>query len=349
MSVKSWFHRKILGFLVKTNGLFSTPLFAGKGLVFMLHRVLPEVEKNEFTLNKDLAITPEKLEEFILFFKQKGYIFISLDTLENWLDNKLKLNKKFICLTFDDGYKDNLTHGLPILKKHQVPATIYITNCFPNGTAILWWYLFEDHIKSFNQLILNTSLGSFEFYWKDESDAFRQFGRVSEAIKAIPAQEMHSVLCKSFALSDSENTRKCKEVALSWNEIKELSNEPLITIGAHTMNHISMKQQSESTIIEELKASKWEIEAHIGKQVKHFAYPYGSEFDVSKRDLAIASTIGFKTSVLNQAGNIFKQNKKNMQALARMPLGNVTDKERMSNYLNGIYHFSVNIFKKNLY
>jgi peptidoglycan/xylan/chitin deacetylase (PgdA/CDA1 family) len=136
---------------------------------------------------------------------------------------------------------------------------------------------------------------------------------------------------------------------LSWDEIRELSNEPLITIGAHTMNHLSMKQQSESTVIEEMKASKLEIEAHIGKQVNHFAYPYGSEFDVSNRDLEIATSLGFKTSVLNQAGNIFKQNKTNKQALARMPLGNVTDKERMSNYLKGIYHFSVNGFKKNLY
>jgi peptidoglycan/xylan/chitin deacetylase (PgdA/CDA1 family) len=345
----NWIERKILGILVKTKGVLSAPLFAGKGLVFMLHRVMPEMERNEFTLNKDLAITPEKLEEFIVFLKEKGYIFISLDTLENWLENKIKLRKKFICLTFDDGYKDNLTHGLPILKKHQVPATIYITNCFPNGTAILWWYLFENHAKSSNQLLLNTSLGSRKFSWKNENDAFSKFGEVSEAIKAIPTQELHLVLCQSFGLSDAEITQHCKEVALSWDEIKELSNEPLITIGAHTMNHISMKQQSESTVIEEMKASKVEIEAHIGKQVNHFAYPYGSEFDVSNRDLTIASTIGFKTSVLNQAGNIFKQNKTNKQALARMPLGNVTDKERMSNYLNGIYHFSVNGFKKNLY
>jgi peptidoglycan/xylan/chitin deacetylase (PgdA/CDA1 family) len=349
MSVKSWFHRKILGFLVKTNGLFSTPLFAGKGLVFMLHRVLPEVERNEFTLNRDLAITPEKLEEFILFFKEKGYIFISLDALGNWLDNKQKLNKKFICLTFDDGYEDNLTHGLPILKKHQVPATIYITNCFPNGTAILWWYLFEDHVKSFNQLILNTSLGSCEFYWKDKGDAFRQFDKVSKAIKTIPAQELQSVLFESFGLSDADITQHCKEVALSWKEIRELSNEPLITIGAHTMYHLSMKQQSECTVIEEMKASKLEIEKHIGKLVNHFAYPFGSEFDVSNRDLRIAASVGFKTSVLNQAGNIFKRNKTNKQALARMPLGNNTDMERLLNYLNGIYHFSENGFKKQKY
>ena len=345
----NWLERKILGFFVKTKGIFSAPLFAGQGLIFMLHRVLPEKERNLYSLNKDLAITPEKLEEFILFFKQKGYIFISLDELADWLDRKINFQQKFICLTFDDGYQDNLIHGLPIFKKHSVPVTIYVTNCLPNGTAIMWWYLFENHLKSHSKLILNSSKGISEFHWTDEQDAFSQFGQVSEAIKIIPGNELKDVLSLSFGLSDVEIEKNCKSISLTWDEIKELANESLITIGAHTMNHISVRQQTEQLVFEEMKASKSEIEKHIGKEVVHFAYPFGGEFDVSKRDLELAAKAGFKTSTLNQAGNIFKSNKKNKQALARMPLGNTTDNERMSNYLNGIYHFSVNGFKKEKY
>ena len=345
----NWLEQKILGFFVKTKGIFSAPLFAGKGVVFMLHRVLPEMERNAYSLNKDLAITPEKLEEFILFFKQKGYIFISLDELAAWLDGKFNIQQKFICLTFDDGYQDTLIYGLPILKKHNVPATIYITNCLPNGTAIMWWYLFENHLKFHSKLILNSSKGISEFHWADEQDAFSQFGKVSEAIKIIPGNELKEVLSLSFGLSASEIEKQGESISLSWDEIKELANEPLITIGAHTMNHISVKHQTEELVFDEMKSSKSEIEKHIGKEVVHFAYPFGGEFDVSKRDLELAAKAGFKTSTLNQAGNIFKSNKKNKQALARMPLGNTTDNERMSNYLNGIYHFSVNGWRKCLH
>ena len=188
-----------------------------------------------------------------------------------------------------------------------------------------------------------------EFRWTDEQDAFSQFGQVSEAIKKIPGNELKDVLSLSFGLSDVEIEKHCKSISLKWDEIKELANEPLITIGAHTMNHISVRQQTEQLVFEEMKASKSEIEKHIGKEVVHFAYPFGGEFDVSKRDLELAAKAGFKTSTLNQAGNIFKSNKKNKQALARMTLGNTTDNERMSNYLNGIYHFSVNGFKKEKY
>ena len=341
----NWFERKILGFFVKTNGMFSRLFFSGKGIIFMLHRVLPEEERNQFTLNKDLAISPEKLEEFILLFKAKGYTFVSLDEVQAWLEKKTTIRQKFICLTFDDGYRDNLIHGLPILEKHAVPATIYITNCFPNGTGILWWYLFEMHTKIAKQIKFNSSLGKFDFSWENSEQANAQFGVISEVIKSIPISELPTVLMKAFGKTALEFEELCQSVSLSWDDIAEISKHPLITIGAHTMRHVSVKQQAASDVENEMRLSKKELEHFIGREVKHFAYPFGGTYDVGKRDLELAQRIGFKTSTLNQAGNIFPCNYKAMHGLARMPLGNSTDDQRMQNYLNGIYHFSNNQFK----
>lgn len=343
----NWFKSKTLGFFVKTNGVFSRLFFSGKGIIFMLHRVLPEEERNQFTLNKDLAITPEKLEEFILLFKAKGFTFISMDDLHAWLEKKKKIQQKFVCLTFDDGYRDNLIYGLPILEKHAVPATFYITNCFPNGTGILWWYLFEEHAKFADQFILKSSIGHIEYQWKNEEEAHLQFGRISESIKAIPTPELENVLVEAFGKTSSEFKQLCNSLSLSWEEIVTLSKHPLITIGAHTMQHVSVKQQNIEVVNAEMSMSKKELEQYIGQEVYHFAYPYGGEFDVSIRDMKIAQKVGFKTSTLNQAGNIFKSNHKSMQSLARMPLGNTTDEQRINYYFNGIYHFSTNGFKKN--
>jgi peptidoglycan/xylan/chitin deacetylase (PgdA/CDA1 family) len=344
----NWFERKILGFFVKTKGVFSAPFFAGKGVIFMLHRVLPEQDRNRYTLNRDLAITPGKLEEFIVLFKQKGYTFISLDELSDWLDHKINLKQKFVCLTFDDGSRDNLTHALPILKKHEVPATIYVTNCLPNGNGILWWYLFEEYAKTSTNITFESSLGKREFQWDHTEKAYEQFGAISETIKSIPCDELLEVMMKAFNKTSADFETLCASLSLTWEEIKVLSQEPLITIGAHTMNHISTKQQKPEWVEQEMMASKKEIEAQIGMDVKHFAYPFGGLFDVAKRDTELAQKAGFKTSTLNQPGNIFKRIK-NHHALARMPLGNATETERLNHYLNGIYHFSVNGFKTEKY
>ena len=224
--MNTFLKNKILGFFVKTNGMFSKLFFSGKGIIFMLHRVLPEDERNQFTLNKDLAISPEKLEEFILFFKQKDYVFISLDDVCDWLEKRKDLKQKFVCLTFDDGYRDNLKFALPILKKYKVPATIYITNCLPNGTGILWWYLFEEYARTTNQLILNSSFGRIEYNWESEEDAFKQFSRISESIKAIPSGELLTVLMAGFGKTKSDFEELCRSVSLTWDEIKTMSKEP---------------------------------------------------------------------------------------------------------------------------
>lgn len=315
----------------------------------MLHRVLPEVERNAFLLNKDLAITPEKLEEFILFFQQKGFVFVSLDELSDWFENKQKINQKFICLTFDDGYKDNLLFGLPVLKKYNVPATIYVTNCFPNGNAVLWWYLFEDFVKNNQQLLLTSSLSKNEFLWNSANEAYAKFGSVSNAIKSIPSNELTEVLQMAFKIDYMELTNQVKSESLTWEEVKILAEEPLITIGAHTMSHIALKQQNKAVVEKELRDSKAELESKIGQKVLHFAYPFGGTFDVSKEDIELTQKVGFKTATLNQPGNIYRCNKNSKFALARMPLGNKIDEEKITQYLNGIYHFSVNGFTKNLY
>ena len=190
-------------------------------------------------------------------------------------------------------------------------------------------------------------MGQKEFSWVNEADAFNQFTKVSEAIKSIPGNEFRSVLTNSFGLPKSEFEKHCKSVALSWEEIIQLSKEPLVTIGAHTMNHVSVKQQTAKLVEEEMHASKLEIEGYIGKKVNHFSYPFGGTFDVTTRDIEIAKSTGFKTATLNQPGNIFNSSKNNTFALFRMPLGNETSAERIGYYLNGIYHFSNNGFRKN--
>jgi peptidoglycan/xylan/chitin deacetylase (PgdA/CDA1 family) len=345
----NWLERKFLGFFVKTNGVFSRLFFAGKGLIFMLHRVLPEQDRNKYSLNRDLAITPEKLDSIIVELKEKGYQFLSLDEVYEWFKNKKKIKQNFICLTFDDGYRDNFTHALPVLKKHNVPATIYVTNCLPNGNGILWWFLFEDHVKTNNQLSIASTNFSKSFYWNSAEEAFGQFGEISNLIKTIHPSELEKVLTKTFGKSKEDFENLCRNLSMTWEEIKQISNEPLITIGAHTMSHLSVKQHNEELVVKEMIDSKKELERYIGKEVYHFAYPFGGEYDVSKRDILLAETIGFKTSTLNQPGNIFKANNKNRQALARMPLGDATSDERLNYYLNGIYHFSVNAFKKGKY
>lgn len=84
-----------------------------------------------------LAVQPETFEKHLQYIS-KNYESISLSQLVNRINNK-SLTGREICITFDDGYQDNLTKALPILEKYNIPATIFITTSQIGEKASFPW------------------------------------------------------------------------------------------------------------------------------------------------------------------------------------------------------------------
>jgi len=338
--------QKMLGLFVKTNGWLSRPLFGGLGHIFMLHRVLPESLRNQYTINRDLAITPEYLEECIVYLKSKAYTFISLDEVNEILATGRTPSTKFICLTLDDGYRDNLLYGMPIFEKHGIPVTIYVTNCFPNGTALLWWYMLENVVMKNHAFHLPTPQGTKSYAWKDAAQGTELFGEIRNAIRKLPKTDFRPALLSAFQTTEAQVAEMNHGLFLSWEEIRQLSSSPLVTIGGHTMNHHSLKALSDEELYSEVMDSRMEIAHHISRPVDHFAYPYGGTEDASHREYEAIRAMGFATATLNLPGNVFHVQAAHQECLPRMPLGNRTDHQRLTEIMNGIHHFANNGFSR---
>lgn len=342
----NWLEQKILGLLVKTQGKISKPLFGGIGHIFMLHRVLPDNLRNQFTYNRDLAITPEFLEECIQYFIKEGYQFVSLDELTLILNQRLGSNKKkLICFTLDDGYKDNWQYGLPVFKKYNIPITLYVTNCFPNYTANLWWYWLEEKISRNNRVVFQ----KIEYSCNSEKEKLELYTKFRIILKNSTIKEMRLIARDFFDKTDEIIKSEVENLSLSWSDIQEFNKEELVTIGAHTQNHVSLKHISlEEDLRNEIQTAKIELETYLGAKVKHFAYPYGGLEDAGAREYRMVKDLGFDTATLNYAGNIFNQHKSSIFALPRYPLGNSISREKLNYFLNGVYHFSTNQFEKTI-
>ena len=342
--MQNWLHQKTLGLFVKTKGMVSQPLFGGIGLIFMLHRVLPEEQKKRYSINQDLAITPEFLEETIIKLKQKGYQFISLDELHAVLQSGKKSKQKCICITLDDGYRDNVTYGLPVFQKNNIPFTIYITNCFPNKNAHFWWYWLEEKVQTEQKIVWEGKT----YVTQTEEQQRVAYNAIREVLKNASQAEREKYAEHFLGKTKNEIERNANELALTWEELNELKKEPLATIGAHTMHHLSLAHQTEEEVMLEIAQGKAELEEKLQIEIEHFAYPYGSLHDANKREFELAQKLGFKTATLNHPGNIFLSNKKTLMSLARFPLGNSITAEKLDQYLNGIRHFAENGWRKNV-
>jgi peptidoglycan/xylan/chitin deacetylase (PgdA/CDA1 family) len=118
----------------------------------------------------------------------------------------------------------------------------------------------------------------------------------------------------------------CRSLCLSWDEVRRLATDPLVTIGAHSISHCNLAKQSEGIAAQEMAVSRARIEQALGRTVQHFAYPYGDREAAGEREFALAASAGFKTAVTTRPGMIYPESAGYMTALQRVSLnGNYQD------------------------
>jgi peptidoglycan/xylan/chitin deacetylase (PgdA/CDA1 family) len=341
----SWIEQKILGFFVKTNGLFSQPYFGGLGCAFMLHRIQHQEQRDQFPFNNGLSITPEKLEEHILYFKRKGFEFLSLTEVQQIIEQKIKPKKRFVVFTLDDGYEDNFTLGLPLFEKYQVPFAVYVTTGFTNKTAFPWWYLLENTLQVPGKLTLTLNGTATHYEWNPLTNTESMYHELAGLFKKYDTPQTRTYLRSLF----DEKKIQCvfdKVVRpADWNMLNDIKTHPLVTLGAHTCNHFRLSGLDFQDAKTELLDSKKELEDRLGINIEHFAYPYGGLEDVSSKDIALAAQIGFKTAALNFPGAILADKKSHLMCLPRFPLGEKTNTHKLQENTRGITHFGTNGFK----
>ncbi|MFN2512397.1 MAG: polysaccharide deacetylase family protein [Pyrinomonadaceae bacterium] len=303
-----WFRARV--------NLLAKPLYAGIGSILAFHRVCPRGARPRLGFNKDLEVTPELLEQSIKFCKNKGYDLVSLDQAYEILRTG-KSAKKFVVFTLDDGYLDNYTNAYPIFKKHSVPFTIYVTTCFPEYTAILWWYVLEELLweREEVEVELENKVVRYDCSTPGKKEQLFEmmagpltFAKDEAALRGI-LRDCSSDVCSQV-----------QELALSWQQIAQLAQDPLITIGAHSRRHLALSKLSLEEVKAEVSGSKREVEKQIGQPVLHFAYPYGGNDAAGAREFQIVKDCGFKTATTTRTGNIFSSHKDSLVSLPRIPV-----------------------------
>jgi peptidoglycan/xylan/chitin deacetylase (PgdA/CDA1 family) len=108
--------------------------------------------------------------------------------------------------------------------------------------------------------------------------------------------------------------------------LKPFAEDPLVTIGAHSITHCNLALQSEENALHEMASSRARIENALQRPVMHLAYPYGDKFAAGAREFALARATGYQTAVTTRPGMVFPESAGHMTALPRVSLnGNYQD------------------------
>jgi peptidoglycan/xylan/chitin deacetylase (PgdA/CDA1 family) len=301
------------------------PIFAGVGAIFMLHHVRPPRD-DEFQPNRHLEVTPEFLRATLTHLRARGVEIVTMDEVHRRLVER-NFSRRFACLTLDDGYRDNRDFAAPVLRDFDAPFTVYVASDFAEGTGRLWWIALERVIASASAI--EAEIGGVAVRLDAGTPAAKQvaFDRLHDWLRALPGehdiQREIAALCTRYGV---DLTAICGELCMSWDELKRFAENPLMTVGAHSITHCNLARQTEAIANCEMATSRARIESALQRPVVHLAYPYGDKIAAGAREFALAHAAGFKTAVTTRPGMIFPENAGHMTALPRVSLnGNYQD------------------------
>ena len=294
------------------------PFYSGMGIILALHRVVPQENQPRIKASSRIEITADFLMKLIEFFQGKGYEIISLDTLHARLTEK-KQGHPFVCFTFDDGYVDAHEIIYPIFKKYQAPFAVYVVTSFAERKAVLWWYMLESLVLSHNSLEFTYRHQHHELDTSTHDKKEEAFSRIRNLFMDTP-QETLTEEVETFFAPWTISAEDYAEQQMNWAQVIELSNDPLVTIGAHTIHHYNLRQLTAEQVRQEIEESKKILETKTGHPVHHFAYPFGSRTEAGAREFAIAAGCGFKTAVTIREGAVFPGHRDHLECLPRIEI-----------------------------
>jgi peptidoglycan/xylan/chitin deacetylase (PgdA/CDA1 family) len=204
-----------------------------------------------------------------------------------------------VVVTLDDGYADNLLNALPIAEAKGIPVTVYVTSGAVGRQRGFWWdrlvTLLRSRPSGVATMALPTPDGTIPI-GLGSSKLAEDFRSVRRHLKPLPVADIHHALDSVAEVWGVDASPPKDARTLTSSELAQLASSDVVTIGAHTTDHVCLRGQPTQEQKANIASSKEELERLSGGPVTHFAYPFGTvdSFDDDSVD-AVRAT-GFETA-----------------------------------------------------
>ena len=184
-----------------------------------------------------------------------------------------------IAVTFDDGYVDNATVAAPLLSSAGLPATWFITAGRLGGRRF-WWDRLADALLGPGAPDSADVTVDGRALWLDLHDpsARRTALRfLHRRLRPMPPDELERAVGDVVEALCSAERADGSDATMTVDQLHDLAALPLQEVGAHTRTHLQLSGQSEELQRAEVLGSVQDLAGLLGRPVRTFAYPFGSE------------------------------------------------------------------------
>ena len=266
----------------------------GRGIILLYHRIAADTCDPY-----GLCVSPAAFEEHLQAIGAAGRP-LSAGAFADAVGRNA-LPDRSICITFDDGYADNVEVAEPLLARYDVPATIFVTTGRAGRDREFWWDELERIFLDTPQLpaTLDLDLGATTLRrvidtaagpdrpapvrspgWRlldpvAPSPRHAAFRQAYEALQPLPPDERDRAIDALATWAASDRSVRPARRAMDPGEVAALDRRGRVEIGAHTVTHPALPSQPPHLQRGEIERSKRDLEAWTGHEVAGFAYPYG--------------------------------------------------------------------------
>lgn len=237
--------------------------------------------------------------EKVIVHLKSNYAMISMDDIHMYYGKRNEW-KKACHLTVDDGHKSFYKIIFPILKKHRVPVSLFISPKIILESTNYWF----QEIHGYNQIELRKSIGDVLMI---PTNALLQFKPIW-ILKTLKINQIHDII-RRYQCINSRAHKVCQNISVQ--QLIEVSKSDLVIIGGHTMNHVILKNEDDDTSRLEIKHSLHEVSNIVNRHTKYFAYPNGNpNMDFSIREENYLKDYGVDIAVTVNQQNLHTSDNK---------------------------------------
>jgi peptidoglycan/xylan/chitin deacetylase (PgdA/CDA1 family) len=288
----------------------------GAGVIMRFERVRPR-QPERFRPLKSQEITPKFLDRTLRALKRWKYDIVSMDEVcERAVRSASR--RRFVCLTFDGGYKDIVASAYPVLSKHAVPFTVYVPTAFPDRLGEAWWLALEEVIARENRLSLVMDRQERRFDVRSRSEKYQLYQFLGDWMRTLAPSDLSAAirdLCSRYSVDLAALSR---QQSMDWDDLAKLAADPNVTIGSATVNYPVLSNLKAADALREMTMGRAVAQAALLRDLKHFAYPFGDRAAFRRHHVGMAAEAGFASAASAISGVVEADGKTNLHALPRI-------------------------------